>query len=994
MSSCAKTVKKELVRAVLERARSMAAEKAPPAAIDGEKRTFDDIQETLNLPYINGGEAPLAMDVFRPTAASQKALPVIVNIHGGLAIADRRISRPLCRFLAHRGYLVFSVEYRPVPQADAAQQLRDVCAGLDQVGAMLEGCDVDPDRVFLVAESAGAYLAAYAAAMRGSSRLRGAIGCAPGGPVFCAVGFNCGMFYTDRPDLCGLLLSDQLYGKKASDAAFRKYMDPENPEILNNLPPTYLTTSRGDFLNNYTMLLYKALKKANRPVHLYFSGDEDLTHAYITKQTLDPRVMEITDKMLDWFEEQAALSVQSRRELPAVEEKRRQLQRRVEAGELIDCKVWQAISDRITFDPRQMARTAVIDGGREITYREMFAQWQRYAAVFTALGITDENRSRVALGGTISAEPLFAFYALNRVGAQVSMFSYPDFVPGGRWEAMVRNERITDLILSDIMVTPAFLKELTQKKGSLGLRHILLLHSRLDSPCAGPAELIYNEFNYHALRRLPGAVYLDDLTDEAADGPIHEGAYDPTAPAVIVHTSGTTKGARKPLPFTENAINRVVISGREEYPENVRFAPAFDFSSFTCLNQMNGVLALGGSLVLTCFGFLHPRFIRVLEHYNVTMLFAANFMLDRWMEREDLEDLDLSSLRLLAVGGSYLPVERLKKYTEFAKAHHCDIPIFRGYGMSEIGGAQIIAPPGCEEDILGYPTEPENIRILDESDGKYYALHDGPRVGILHGTSDSVCLNTLDNEELFAYTVIEGRNYICTNDSVRVNEDGSLSYVGRADRYFVNNDGVRFDPDAVQVRLSAHPAVAVCAVIPVLEKRIHDTVPVLYVVPNQKGPDAPETIRAALKDVFLGKNALPSDDLPAQFILVDTIPVNANGKVDIYRITRDRLAGKAYNILPIREGETLTDVGVEPIKAADSVIAGTVPDSLSGSSAFDMYTFLNTPSESCFPFAKKTTQPDTEKKTLPQLSAGLLRLGGRLVGMLYSQKTYDYDFEA
>jgi hypothetical protein len=73
----------------------------------------------------------------------------------------------------------------------------------------------------------------------------------------------------------------------------------------------------------------------------------------------------------------------------------------------------------------------------------MFAEWERYARVFTGLGITGKNGSRAAIGGTISAEPLFAFYGLNMTGAEVSMFSYPDFLPGGQWKTMLEKEKIT-----------------------------------------------------------------------------------------------------------------------------------------------------------------------------------------------------------------------------------------------------------------------------------------------------------------------------------------------------------------------------------------------------------------------------------------------------------------------------------------------------------------------------------------------------------------------
>ena len=117
-------------------------------------------------------------------------------------------------------------------------------------------------------------------------------------------------------------------------------------------------------------------------------------------------------------------------------------------------RVWSYIWQQNSADPVRLRAKAVIDCTRDYTYEQMFAEWERYARVFTGLGITGKNGSRVAIGGTISAEPLFAFYGLNMTGAEVSMFSYPDFLPGGQWKTMLEKEKITDLILSDIMITP------------------------------------------------------------------------------------------------------------------------------------------------------------------------------------------------------------------------------------------------------------------------------------------------------------------------------------------------------------------------------------------------------------------------------------------------------------------------------------------------------------------------------------------------------------
>ena len=242
-----------------------------------EEEVPKNVRELRNNPYINREGIPLAMDIFEPSGKEYEGreLPVIVAIHGGgLITGDRKISLNLSRELASRGYLVFAIEYRLAPRANVCEQLDDVCAGLDLVGKKLVEYDVDYSRIFLTADSAGAFLAIYTAAMKNSVKLQKVIGHEPSRMVFKALGISCGMFYTNRDDILGALLSEQFYGDRKDDPNFIQYMNPEHPEIVNNLPPTFLFTSRGYFLNQYTIYFNKALKRAGKTSKmLYYSED-------------------------------------------------------------------------------------------------------------------------------------------------------------------------------------------------------------------------------------------------------------------------------------------------------------------------------------------------------------------------------------------------------------------------------------------------------------------------------------------------------------------------------------------------------------------------------------------------------------------------------------------------------------------------------------------------------------------------------------------------
>lgn len=619
--------------------------------------------------------------------------------------------------------------------------------------------------------------------------------------------------------------------------------------------------------------------------------------------------------------------------------------------------IWSIIVGKNSEDPTHLSRIALIDCTREYTYSQMFTEWERYARVFSALGMTGERKARVAIGGTISAEPLFSFYGLNMTGAEVSMFSYPDFLPGGQWKNMIRAEKITDLILSDIMVSDELLSELQREREALGLKNVILLHSKLGGPCTGPAELTFNEFNYHRLRRKSGTVFMGDLLRKYASSAIQYADVGPDHIAVITHTSGTTKGTRKPLPYTVRAINRLYslevktvheVCGKEQ----IRIAPSFDFSSFLSFaGAVNANFVFGDTVVLTFFGFMHPKFIRAVAYYGLDAILSSGFMLDKWMERNDIDDLDLSGVTMITCGGSYVSTEKLQKYNSFLQKHGFKGSVSRGYGMSETGGAELYVPSGCNDDILGYPRPEEDFLIFDESDKCYHKASDGERTGILYMTSPTMCLNVLDGEKLFDFTKIEGRNFICTNDMVVVNSDHSLTYAGRADRYFANNDGVRFDPGIVETAVAGQKEIDRCAVVPVLDKRIHDTVPVLYVIPSAEEKDPVRAVTSALVNAFTKSDVLQDSNLPTQFVIVDDIPCNANGKIDIYRITRDRLNGEVYNLIPVKTDGRLTDIKAEYADRVSSIKAGTLPEGMDGRSAMGMFELFNMPE-------KKNKTPD------------------------------------
>ena len=267
----------------------------------------DGINEYTNIPYTNHSGKELLMDIFEPIVEKGTELPVIVNIHGGGLIGgSKNLSVGFCRQLAKRGYLVFSLEYRLIPEVRVYEQFDDVCAGMDCIGRKLVEFDVDFTRIYMVAESAGAYLATYVAAMKHSEALQNAIGYKPTKMVFKAMGLISGMFYTTRNDMLGRFLSGSIYGKDARSKEMAEYTNPEHPEIINNIPPCYLITSKADMLERYTLDFAGELGNKGIEHYLRHMGsDPKLLHAFPVLNPALPESERVIDEIVDWFKKHA-----------------------------------------------------------------------------------------------------------------------------------------------------------------------------------------------------------------------------------------------------------------------------------------------------------------------------------------------------------------------------------------------------------------------------------------------------------------------------------------------------------------------------------------------------------------------------------------------------------------------------------------------------------------------------------------------------------------
>ena len=243
------------------------------------------------------------LDVYRPKGKDQDVLPVIINFHGGgLLMGNKEFNRPFCATLCEAGYVVFSVEYRLVPDCLFYDQLADLHLALDYIKEHLAEYGGDLSQVYACGDSGGACLLTYGAAMQKNKTLAKAAGITPSNLPIRALGLISGMFYTNRFDEIGIFLPRYLYGKRYKKSSYAPYISPEHKDIVESLPPSLLITSENDNLQKYTLDFEKALARHQMPHKLInFPKDPRLTHAFSVFYPDLPESKEVIHELIHFF---------------------------------------------------------------------------------------------------------------------------------------------------------------------------------------------------------------------------------------------------------------------------------------------------------------------------------------------------------------------------------------------------------------------------------------------------------------------------------------------------------------------------------------------------------------------------------------------------------------------------------------------------------------------------------------------------------------------
>jgi len=230
------------------------------------------ITQCRNISYGSHGKWNL-LDVYYPDDAAA-ALPTIVSIHGGgYVYGTKEIYRRYGMDMARRGFAFVNFNYRLAPQWHFPTPLWDTNCVMEWICKNAARYHLDPSRIIIVGDSAGAQLASQYAAIAANPEYAAAFHMRIPEITIRALGLNCGM-YDPRA-----FIGNRTTGV-SRDYLGRKF-DLSDPRLRvldaigSNYPPAHITTAYHDFLKDHAQPMYDFLTEKGIHCRLDCYGSED-----------------------------------------------------------------------------------------------------------------------------------------------------------------------------------------------------------------------------------------------------------------------------------------------------------------------------------------------------------------------------------------------------------------------------------------------------------------------------------------------------------------------------------------------------------------------------------------------------------------------------------------------------------------------------------------------------------------------------------------------
>lgn len=271
-----------------------------------------------------------------------------------------------------------------------------------------------------------------------------------------------------------------------------------------------------------------------------------------------------------------------------------------------------------------------------------------------------------------------------------------------------------------------------------------------------------------------------------------------------------------------------------------------------------------------------------MRHRGSPFVFLPRFELDRWAAavrkhrpaavslvpaalrmvlHSDLDRADLDGVRVATSGTAPLSAADADAFHE-----KFGIPVLTSYAATEFGGG-----------VAGW-TLPDHQKYWNAKRGSVGRASGGAQLRVVDDAGTVVRTDETGLLEVKPGQLGSGADWIRTTDIARIDADGFLNILGRADQAIIRG-GFKIMPDDVRGALESHPSVRGAAVVARPDERLGETPVALVELRAGHSADADDLVE------YLG-TVLARYEIPTEIAIVDAIPRTPSGKADLIAVRR------------------------------------------------------------------------------------------------------------
>jgi len=352
-------------------------------------------------------------------------------------------------------------------------------------------------------------------------------------------------------------------------------------------------------------------------------------------------------------------------------------------------------------------------------------------------------------------------------------------------------------------------------------------------------------------------------------------------PFLLMFTSGTT-GPAKPLEVPLKAIIAFQNYTRDAVglrPEDAFWNVADPGWAYGLYFGITGPLGMGHPITFYDGPFTVESTCRIIEKYGITNLTGSPTAYRLLIAAgEAFASKVKGRLRVVSSAGEPLNPEVIRWF-----ADNLGVTILDHYGQTEMGMV-LCNHHGLEHPVhigsAGFASPGHRIVVLDEQQREL----DVGQPGILALDRSQSPMFWFNGYQGFETKAFVGQYYL-SGDTVELNPDGSISFVGRSDDV-ITTSGYRVGPFDVESALVEHPAVVEAAVVgkPCPERTEVVKAFVVLSARYRAEPQLAEELRLYVR------KRLAAHAYPREIEFVDELPKTPSGKLQRFILRNQEIA--------------------------------------------------------------------------------------------------------